>query len=214
MDFSGWAALQELLFQGKLGLFLLQSREGQSESLSKVFLSHGHLQWIPCFPQASWEWMALLGSLECLDLHLDCLTQRSWISNIFPAFPEVPAQSTLQSQEDQHHSNSRRIFRDLQPNLVLLLLPFPKIIPGSPFPASVVSLFSVSILCRVPGGAWRGKVGFEGDLWILAAFPRMFLHPWPWRRSWAALQVPTWLLGVDSQPVNPENADVGILAER
>lgn len=80
------------------------------------------------------------------------------------AFPEAPARSTLRSWEDQRYSNSRRIFRDLQANLVLLALPFPKIMPGTPLPANVVLLFSVSIPCRIPGGAWEGKVGFEGDL--------------------------------------------------
>lgn len=124
------------------------------------------------------QWMALLGSLECLDLNLDCFSPEILELKHFPslsrAFLEAPARSTLESREDQHHSNSRRNFRDFHPNPMILALPFPKIIPGTSLPAGVVSPFSVSIRCRIP---WRGKVGFEGDLWILEAFPRMFRHP-------------------------------------
>lgn len=102
-------------------------------------------------------------------LNLDCLSPevlefKEMLRSFSRAFPEARARSTLRSWEDQRNSNSRRIFRDLQPNLVLLALPFPKIMPRAPLPANVVLPFSVSIPCWIPGGAWRGKVRFEGNL--------------------------------------------------
>lgn len=88
------------------------------------------------------------------------------------------------------------------------LLLFPKLFPELPSHSVWPCLFP----CWISGGAWRGKVGFEGDLWILAVFSEdvpasSTLEERPGSTAGSHF-------GDNSQPVNPENADVGILAER
>lgn len=144
---SKWISLdeqhsEELLFHGKLGLFPFQPREVHSGSLSKVFPSRGHLQWIPCFSKASPEWMALLECLEKKNKSFQLLEKEFFPTKLFQFLG---------------------IYNPIQ---CFSLFLFPKLFPESVSHPVWPRLFP----CPISGGAWRGKVGFEGDLWILAVF--------------------------------------------